>query len=158
MTTNMFFSEIYTTKENGQLTTELVFADDFENADYVVVNDTTTIKEDLKEAAVPKRTMELINDIGIFNLASEDAETIHDIDSKYIELMKPFLNDENAIVGGIKKVEREEKKIELDNFNCNDCACYPVCKYADKVDKALKELSSIGIKLTTCDYFVKYNG
>lgn len=157
MSMNMFFSEICT-EENDQFITKLVFADNLEDADYVVVNDTIAIKEDLKEAAVPKRTIELINDIGIFNLASEDKETIHDIDPEYIRLMRPYLANENAITDGIKKVEREEKKIENNVFTCRNCACYPVCKFADKVDQALKELSKIGIKLTTCDYFVKYNG
>lgn len=153
---NMFFSEIYT-EENGQLITKLVSTDNFEESDYVVVNDITTIKEDLREAAVPKRTLELINDIGIFNLASEDKETIHDIDPKYIRLMRPYLENEN-VISGITRVERTKKKTENNIFTCTNCACYPVCKYADKVDQALKELSKIGIKLTECDYFVKYNG
>lgn len=155
MSMNVFFSDIYT-EENGQLVNKLIFADNLVNADYVVVNDTTAIKEELKEAAVSKRTMELINDIGIFNLAGEDKETIHDIDPEFIEIMKQYLKDE-SVIGGITKVEKKEKKIEIDNFTCNDCACYPVCKFADKVEQALKDLSSIGIKLTACDYFVKYN-
>lgn len=155
MSTNIFFSDIYT-EENSQLVNKLVFTDNFINADYVVVNDTTTIKEDLKEAAVLKETIELINDIGIFNLAGENEETIHDIKPEYIKLMKQYLKDEN-IIGGITRVERKEKKIENEGFTCTNCACYPVCKYVDKVDQALKELSKIGIKLTTCDYFVKYN-
>lgn len=40
-------------------------------------------------------------------------------------------------------------------FTCVNCACYPVCKFVDKVEEALAELSKIGIKLTSCDYFVK---
>lgn len=155
MSMNVFFSDVFR-EENGKLVNKLIFADNLENADYVVINDITTIKEDLREAAVPKRTMELINDIGIFNLAGEDKETIHDIRPEFIELMKPYLKDA-SVIGGITRVEKKEKKIEFDSFNCNDCACYPVCKYADKVEQALGDLSSIGIKLTACDYFVKYN-
>lgn len=152
MSMNKFFSEIYEKEEDGQFVNKLVFADDFEDADYVVVNDTTAIKEELKEAGVSRRTLELINDIGIFNLASEDKDTIHDIDPEYIDIMKPYLKDEN-----ITKIEKKEKKIENKGFTCVDCACYPVCKFADKVNEAIAELSEIGIKLTTCDYFVKYN-
>ena len=42
-------------------------------------------------------------------------------------------------------------------FTCVNCACYPVCKFVDQVEEALAELSKIGIKLTSCDYFVKFN-
>lgn len=156
MSTNVFFSDIYT-EENGQLVNKLVSTDEFVEADYVVVNDIATIKEDLKVAEVSKRTMELINSTGIFNLTGKNEDTIYDIKPEYIEFMKPYLKDEN-IIGGITRVERKEKKIENEGFTCTNCACYPVCKFADKVDQALKELSKIGIKLTTCDYFVKYNG
>lgn len=155
MSNNVFFSEIYS-EESGQIATKLVVTEILENADYVVVNDTTTIREELKEAQVAERTLELINSIGIFNLASEDKETIHDIDPNFIRQMRVFLDNENAIVD-IKKIEREEKKTEIDSFTCVDCVCFPVCRYVDKVNEAMAELSSIGIKLTACDYFVKYN-
>lgn len=155
MSNNVFFSEIFYPNENGQIQNKIIITEDLANSDYVVVNDTTTIREELKEAEVTERTLELINSTGIFNLASEDNETLHDIDPLFIKQMTAYL--ENEKTGGIKRVEREEKKTDSNSFTCKDCACYPVCKYVDKVEQALKELSEIGIKLTNCDYFVKYD-
>ena len=157
MSNNIFFSKIYA-QDNNQIATKLVITGDLENADYVVVNDTATIKEELKEAQVSYKTFKLINNIGIFNLAGEDKETLHDIDPIFIEQMRTYL--ENEKINNIKKTDREDKnKKKIKNnisFTCINCACYPVCKYADKVEQALAELSKIGIKLTSCDYFVKY--
>ena len=155
MSNNIFFSENYA-QENNQIITKLVITGDLENADYVVVNDTTTIRDELKEAQVSYKTFKLIDSVGIFNLSSEDKETLHDIDPIFVRQMEAYLENENT--DNIKKINKEDKKKVENNisFTCVNCACYPVCKFVDKVEEALAELSKIGIKLTSCDYFVKY--
>lgn len=65
-------------------------------------------------------------------------------------MMKKYLCETNETINTIETVQETPKA-----FTCINCACYPVCKFADKVEEALTELSKIGIKLTSCDYFVK---
>lgn len=155
MSKNIFFEEV--TNEDNTIHSVLT-TDNLKDADFVVVNDTTTIKDELNNTCCDKSIISLIDTEGIYNLRG-NRNSINNICTTYYNQMKKYLEDENeSIIGGITRVERKEKKNENEGFTCTNCACYPVCKFADKVDQALKELSKIGIKLTTCDYFVKYNG
>ena len=67
-------------------------------------------------------------------------------------MMKKYLCETDETDDTIETVQERPKA-----FTCINCACYPVCKFVDKVEEALAELSKIGIKLTSCDYFVKFN-
>ena len=149
---NVYFLESYIV--NGiEGAWDIVKTDNLSSADFVVVNDLTTIKDELKMANVSSKTFDIINIInkkGIYNLAGDDMETINDIEFKYYNKMKKYLDETDETTNIIETVQETPKA-----FTCVNCACYPVCKFVDKVEEALAELSKIGIKLTSCDYFVK---
>lgn len=65
-------------------------------------------------------------------------------------MIKKYLCETDETINTIETVQETPKA-----FTCANCACYPVCKFVDKVEEALAELSKIGIKLTSCDYFIK---
>lgn len=132
---------------------DIIKTDNLFFAEFVVVNDLTTIKDELKRANVPSETIDIINTInkkGIYNLAGDDIESINNIETKYYNKMKKYLCETDETTSTIETVQETPKA-----FTCVNCACYPVCKFVDKVEEALAELSKIGIKLTSCDYFVK---
>ena len=149
---NVYFLESYIV--NGiEGVWDIVKTDNLSSADFVVVNDLTTIKDELKMANVSSKTIDIINIInkkGIYNLAGDDMETINDIEFKHYNKMKKYLDETDETTNIIETVQETPKA-----FTCVNCACYPVCKFVDKVEEALAELSKIGIKLTSCDYFVK---
>lgn len=133
---------------------DIVKTDNLSYADFVVVNDLATIKDELKRANVSSKTFDIIintiNKKGIYNLAGDDMEGINDIETKYYKKMKKYLYETDETTNTTETVQETSKE-----FTCVNCACYQVCKFVDKVEEALTELSKIGIKLTSCDYFVK---
>lgn len=149
---NVYFLESCLNGEKGG-EWDIVKTDSLSYADFVVVNDLTTIKDELKRANVSTKTFNIINTInkkGIYNLAGDDMEGINNIETKYYNKMKKYLCETDETINTIETVQETSKA-----FTCVNCACYPVCKFVDKVEEALAEFSKIGIKLTSCDYFVK---
>ena len=150
---NVYFLESCLNGEK-EGTWDIVKTDSLSYAEFVVVNDLTTIKDELKRANVSSKTFDIIintiNKKGIYNLAGDDIVSINDIETKYYKEMKKYLCETDETTNTTEIVQETPKE-----FTCVNCVCYPVCKYVDKVEQALTELSKIGIKLTSCDYFVK---
>ena len=150
---NVYFLESCLNGEK-EGTWDIVKTDSLSYAEFVVVNDLTTIKDELKRANVSSKTFDIIintiNKKGIYNLVGEDMDSINDIETKYYKEMKKYLCETDETTNTTEIVQETPKE-----FTCVNCACYPVCKFVDKVEQALEELSKIGIKLTSCDYFVK---
>lgn len=150
---NVYFLESCFNGEKEEIW-DIVKTDNLSYAEFVVVNDLTTIKDELKRANVSSKTFDIIintiNKKGIYNLAGDDMESINDIETAYYKKMKKYLCETDETINTIETVQETSKA-----FTCVNCACYPVCKFVDKVEEALTELSKIGIKLTSCDYFVK---
>ena len=86
MSKNIFFEEVaYKNNIYKVLVTE-----NLKNADFVVVNDVTTIQEELNNTYCDKDVITLINEEGIYRLRGKK-DTIKDICKAYYKQMKKYI-------------------------------------------------------------------